>query len=174
MVDLNGHKTGNGGYGQRKPKAHRVSSTPLLGRFSHSGKRRSMVGDVQFPSFLPKWNGFAAARSGQGRATFGRGEAPPLRARTDAKPSRQEGKSSLPILLTHYRARIPQIAYHRQKPLLLPPIDLIHFHLPQRQLSSPLRPSKPRKESDEERFSASLQKGLSNIALCLRPEERNG
>src|SRR5215831_1310736 len=27
MVDLNGHEAGNGGYGQRKPKAHRVSST---------------------------------------------------------------------------------------------------------------------------------------------------
>ena len=27
MVDLNGHATGNGGYGQRKPTAHRDSST---------------------------------------------------------------------------------------------------------------------------------------------------
>ena len=30
MVDLNGHKTGNRGYSQRKPKAHRVSSTRNL------------------------------------------------------------------------------------------------------------------------------------------------
>ena len=27
MVDLNGHEAGNGGYSQRKPTAHRVSST---------------------------------------------------------------------------------------------------------------------------------------------------
>ena len=27
MVDLNGHEAGNGGYSQRKPAAHRVSST---------------------------------------------------------------------------------------------------------------------------------------------------
>jgi hypothetical protein len=26
MVDLNGHEAGNGGYSQRKPIAHRVSS----------------------------------------------------------------------------------------------------------------------------------------------------
>src|SRR5580692_6224239 len=31
----------------------------------------------------------------------------PLTARTDAKQSREEGKSPLPILLTHYRPRIP-------------------------------------------------------------------
>ncbi len=34
-----------------------------------------------------------------------------------------------------------QIAYHCQKLLLLPQIDLIHSHLPQRWLSSPLRPA---------------------------------
>jgi hypothetical protein len=27
MVDLNGHEAGNGGYSQRKPSVHRVSST---------------------------------------------------------------------------------------------------------------------------------------------------
>src|SRR5258708_35845505 len=39
--------------------------------------------------------------------------------------------------------RLPrfQIAYHRQELLLLPQIDLIHSHLPQRRLSSPLRPA---------------------------------
>jgi hypothetical protein len=30
MVDLNGHEAGNGGYSQRKPTAHRVSSTRKL------------------------------------------------------------------------------------------------------------------------------------------------
>ena len=34
-----------------------------------------------------------------------------------------------------------QIAHHRQKLLLLPQIDLIHSHLAQRRLSSPLRPA---------------------------------
>ena len=29
MVDLNGHEAGNGGYSQRKPTAHRDSSTLL-------------------------------------------------------------------------------------------------------------------------------------------------
>src|SRR5260370_26622401 len=39
--------------------------------------------------------------------------------------------------------RLPrfQIADHRQELLLLPQIDLIHSHLPQRRLSSPLRPA---------------------------------
>ena len=30
MVDLRGHEAGNGGYSQRKPTAHRVSSTRKL------------------------------------------------------------------------------------------------------------------------------------------------
>ena len=30
MVDLNGHEAGNGGYSQRKPAAHRDSSTRKL------------------------------------------------------------------------------------------------------------------------------------------------
>jgi signal transduction histidine kinase len=36
-----------------------------------------------------------------------------LTARTDAKQSRKEGKSSFPILLTHYGARIPNILADR-------------------------------------------------------------
>lgn len=32
MVDLNGHEAGNGGYSQRKPTAHRDSSTRKLVR----------------------------------------------------------------------------------------------------------------------------------------------
>ena len=37
MVDLSGHEAGNGGYSQRKPTAHRVSSTRKLGLSGKTG-----------------------------------------------------------------------------------------------------------------------------------------
>src|ERR1700688_648812 len=40
MVDLNGHEAGNGGYSQRKPTAHRVSSTRSV-RVPSSGMRQN-------------------------------------------------------------------------------------------------------------------------------------
>ena len=43
MVDLNGHEAGNGGHSQRKPTAHRVSSTRklvLMGCFASCALKR--------------------------------------------------------------------------------------------------------------------------------------
>jgi hypothetical protein len=53
MVDLNGHEAGNGGYSQRKPTAHRVSSTrknrfPAGVRSNLQGPREISV-DTQMP-----------------------------------------------------------------------------------------------------------------------------
>jgi hypothetical protein len=36
MVDLNGHEAGNGGYSQRTPTAHRVSSTRNSNRLTEA------------------------------------------------------------------------------------------------------------------------------------------
>ena len=53
MVDLNGHEAGNGGYSQRKPTAHRVSSTrknqlPAEARSNLQGPREISV-DTRIP-----------------------------------------------------------------------------------------------------------------------------
>ena len=75
--------------------------------------RRIPVSPLSFPSGM----GFAAARSGQGRARQ-RGAKPPLTARTDAKQSREEGKSHFLIRFTHYEVRIPK-ERGRLRPLFL-------------------------------------------------------
>ncbi len=58
-----------------------------------------------FPSLVER--GFAAARSSQGRVRQ-RAAEPRLTARTDAKQSREEGKSHFLICFTHYEVRIPR------------------------------------------------------------------
>jgi hypothetical protein len=45
MVDLSGHEAGNGGYSQRKPTAHRVSST-RKNRFP-AGARSNLLGPLE-------------------------------------------------------------------------------------------------------------------------------
>ena len=49
MVDLSGHEAGNGGYSQRKPTAHRVSSTRklVLSPYSYLARRNYEMGFAQ-------------------------------------------------------------------------------------------------------------------------------
>src|SRR5262249_37379066 len=54
---------------------------------ARAGDFRAHGEDFLFFPFPPWRSGFAAARSGQGRAAFWRGESVPLTARTAAKPS---------------------------------------------------------------------------------------